>query len=189
MLASVDIVLQDLGSRLRSLRRARSRTLDDVAGDTGLSTGYLSQIETGKSVPSLSALAAIAATLGSDLTAFFPFDRPSGVRVSRAGDPDRLRIAPNSHEDYVVLSARGRDRAMTALVSHYDTGDSVGPYSQLGERFALVLEGEVRFTIDSEERIVEPGDYVHYSSHPAQAVDVVSDDRAEVLWLVTPALI
>ena len=185
----MDVVLRDLGKRLRVLRRARNRTLEDLAADTGLTPGYLSQIETGKAVPSISALTVIAAALGADMTAFFPFDRPSGVRVTRAGDPDRLRIAPSSHEDYVILSAAGPDRAMTALVSRYATGDSVGPYSQLGERFALVLAGRIRFEVDGEERIAGPGQYLHYSSHPEQSVAVVSNEPAEVLWLVAPALI
>lgn len=69
----MDVVIRDLGKRLREFRHARRRTLEEVADDTGLTPGYLSQIETGEAVPSLSALAAIAASMGTDMTAFFPF--------------------------------------------------------------------------------------------------------------------
>ena len=187
---AVDVILQNLGRRLRMLRRARLRTLEELAADTGLTPGYLSQIETGKAVPSLAALTAIAAALGADMTAFFPLEGSDGVRVSRAGDPDRLRIAPSSREEYTVLSTRGPTRAMTALVSRYDPEDSVGgPYTQLGERFALVLSGSLRFRIDDEDREVGPGDYLHFSSHPEQSALVTSEDPAEVLWLVAPPLI
>ncbi len=185
----MDVVIRDLGKRLREFRHARRRTLEEVADDTGLTPGYLSQIETGEAVPSLSALAAIAASMGTDWTAFFPFTGGAGVRIARAGDPDRLRISPTSREEYDVLSARGPAAAMTALISRYERGDSVGPYSQFGERFALVLNGRARFNVDGEERIVGPGEYLHFSSHPEQSTDVVSDEPAEILWLVAPPVV
>ncbi|HSK16001.1 MAG TPA: helix-turn-helix domain-containing protein [Gaiellaceae bacterium] len=185
----MDVVIRDLGRRLREFRHARRRTLEEVAEDTGLTPGYLSQIETGEAVPSLSALAAIAAAMGTDMTAFFPFNDDPGVRITRAGDPDRLRISPTSREQYDVLSARGPSAAMTALISRYERGDSVGPYSQFGERFALVLDGRVRFNVDGEDRVAGPGEFVHFSSHPEQSTDVVSDGPAEILWLVTPPIV
>ncbi|HVV56884.1 MAG TPA: helix-turn-helix transcriptional regulator, partial [Gaiellaceae bacterium] len=120
----MDAVLANVGKRLRALRRARGQTLEEIARDTGYTAGYLSQIETGEATPSLAALAAIAASLGTEITAFFPLEAPSGVRVSRAGDPDKLRIAPNSREEYVALSARGANASFTALISRYYPGDS-----------------------------------------------------------------
>lgn len=185
----MDAVLGNVGKRLRALRRTRKRTLEDLSNDTGYTTGYLSQIETGEAVPSLAALAAISASLGADITAFFPLESSPGVRVSRAGDPDKLRIAPNSREEYVALSARGSHATFTALISRYYPGDSVGRYSQFGERFALVMGGEVRFNIDGQERLLRPGDCLHYTSHPEHSVDVVSSEPAEILWLVLPAMI
>ncbi len=185
----MDAVLANVGKRLRALRHARGQTLEATARDTGYTAGYLSQIETGEATPSLAALAAIAASLGTEITAFFPLNAPAGVRVSRAGDPDKLRIAPNSREEYVALSARGARASFTALVSTYHPGDSVGRYSQFGERFALVLDGEARFNIAQQERLLAPGDCIHYTSHPEDSVDVVSSGPAEILWLVLPALI
>jgi transcriptional regulator with XRE-family HTH domain len=187
--AAVDAVLANVGKRLRALRRARQETLEDIARETGYTAGYLSQIETGEAIPSLAALAMISAALGADLTAFFPLEAPAGVRVSRAGDPDKLRIAPNSREEYIALSARGASASFTALISRYYPGDSVGRYSQFGERFALVLDGEARFNIDAQDRVLSAGDCIHYTSHPEHSVDVVSHNPAEILWLVLPAMI
>jgi quercetin dioxygenase-like cupin family protein len=65
----------------------------------------------------------------------------------------------------------------------------VGPYSQFGERFALVLNGRIRFNVDGEERVAAPGEYLHFSSHPEQSTDVVSDEPAEILWLVAPPVV
>ena len=171
------------------MRTAKMLTLEYVAGETGYSTGYLSQIETGEAIPSLAALSAIAAALGTDMAAFFPFSEEPGVHVSRVGDADRLRIAPNSRAEYMVLSSRRPNPVFTALVSRYFPGEGVGSHSQFGERFALVLEGEVVLRqLGGEERLAA-GESIHYTSHPDDVLDVVSHRPAEVLWLVVPAMI
>jgi transcriptional regulator with XRE-family HTH domain len=164
------MVLRNVGRRLRALRRAQKRTLEELAADTGFTTGYLSQIETGDAVPSLAALAAISASLGTDMSAFFPYEASPGVHVSRAGDPDKLRIAPNSREEYIVVSSRGTSAAFTALIARY-------------------FPGSARFWIGGEAHVLEPGDYVHYTSHPEHSLDVVSNGPAEILWFVIPAMI
>ncbi len=188
MVEGVDAVVANVGKRVRALRTARKQTLDDLARDTGYTTGYLSQIETGEAVPSLVALAAISESLGAAIAALVPSETSPGVRVSRAGDPDKLRIAPNTREEYVVL-ARGSSAAFTALTSRYFPGDSVCRYSQFGERFAFMIEGELRLHIDGQELIFGPGDCVHYTSHPEHYADVVSHNPAEILWFVLPAMI
>ncbi len=185
----MDAVIRNLGRRLRSLRRARRLTLEDLAAGTGFTTGYLSQIETGEAVPSLAALSAIAAALGTDMSTFFPFQDAPGVHVSRVGDRDRLRIAPNSRAEYTVLSARRPHATFTALIARYFPGEGVAQYSRFGERFALVLEGEALLHAAGGHHRLAPGDAIHYTSHPEDALDVVSHRPAEILWLVAPAMI
>ena len=65
-----------VGRELRDVRRDAGRTLADVAGEAGVSTQYLSEVERGRKEPSSEILGAVAAALGLrlvDLT----------VRVSR----------------------------------------------------------------------------------------------------------
>jgi transcriptional regulator with XRE-family HTH domain len=185
----VDAVLRNLGKRLRALRRAQTKTLEDLAGDTGFTTGYLSQIETGEAIPSLAALAAIATALGTDMAAFFPFEPAPGVHVSRVGSADKLRIAPNSRAEYMVLSSRRASAASTALIARYYPGEAVSRYSQFGERFALVLTGEALLHAGGGDHALAPGDCIHYTSHPEDTLDVVSHHPAELLWVVAPAIV
>ena len=51
----VDDDFRQLGQRLQGLRRGQGLTLELLAADSGLSAGYLSQIENGQAVPSLTA--------------------------------------------------------------------------------------------------------------------------------------
>ena len=40
-----------------------------------------------------------------------------------------------------------------------------------------------------EDRVAGPGEFVHFSSHPEQSTDVVSDGPVEILWLVAPPIV
>jgi transcriptional regulator with XRE-family HTH domain len=183
-------IAEGIGRRLRALRRARGMTLADVAEGTGFTQGYLSQIETGAAVPALSALADIAATLGADISVFFPAgeDAPK-VRVSRAGDPRRIRIEHDPTTEYTLLSSRGSDGAFSALIATY-THDAADVNSRhFGERFVYTRAGEGVLDIGGEAHELSHGHFVHYSSDAEHALRVTSEAPLETVWLVTPPII
>lgn len=179
-----------LGRRLRALRLAREMTLADVARETGYSAGYLSQIENGLAVPALSALADVAAVLGSDVASFFPLHEPERVRVSRAGDRRRLRIAEDPTTEYTVLASRGSEGSFSALVARYTKdADHHLRLRHFGERFFYVRSGEGVLEIGGERHELRPGRFVHYSSHHEHTLTVTSEEPMETVWLVDPPII
>lgn len=66
-----------IGRRLRHVRRAQSRTLDDVAGVVGISPSALSLIENGKREAKLSVLSALAGALHTSLAELLAASAPS----------------------------------------------------------------------------------------------------------------
>lgn len=185
----VDDDFRHLGQRLQALRRGQGLTLETLAADSGLSAGYLSQIENGQAVPSLTALQVIAAELGVDVATFFPDDRQTTTRVVRAAERRAFRFEPQSGEEYAVLAQQVRDSAFTAVHSRHQPGGGTLPFRHLGEEFGLVLSGRLRVTIGSETRDLEPGDWVHYSSQHGHAAEVLSDEPVEALWILTPSVV
>jgi transcriptional regulator with XRE-family HTH domain len=184
--------LSHIGRRLEALRRTQKLTLEQLAADSGLSTGYLSQIENGLAVPSLTALQLIAAELGADVADFFPDERRRGTRLVRADERHAFRVDPGSGEEYTVLAGQVRDRAFSALLARHlpgAEGRSEGPFRHLGDEFCIVLRGTLRLTIDGGTYELGPGEWIHYSSHPSHAAEVVSRDPVDALWISTPGVI
>ncbi|MGZ3569003.1 MAG: helix-turn-helix domain-containing protein, partial [Thermodesulfobacteriota bacterium] len=62
---------KEIISKMRSLRKSREVSLDKLAKMTGLTKGYLSQIENSTKSPPFSTLDKIAYALGVDITYFF----------------------------------------------------------------------------------------------------------------------
>lgn len=180
---------EGLARRLRALRRARGMTLAQVAEETSFTPGYLSQIETGAAVPTLSALADVAAALGADVGAFFPAEETPRVRVSRAGGSRRIRIERDPTTEYVVLASRGSDGAFSALIARYTQESSEVSTRHFGERFVYVRSGEGVLEIAGERHALRPGRCVHYSSHLEHSLTVTSEEPLETVWLVDPPII
>jgi transcriptional regulator with XRE-family HTH domain len=182
--------LEQIGTRLHAMRRAQRTTLDQLASDSGLSAGYLSQIENGAAIPSLTVLQVIAAELGVEVSAFFPDDRGRGTRLIRASERHEFRVDPGAGKDYAVLAGQVHERAFSALhARHEHEIGNESAFRHLGEEFAVILCGQMRITIDGETHELRPGDWIHYSSHPSHSAEVISEEPAEVLWLLTPAVI
>ena len=85
-----------LGERIRRLRLKKSMGLVELGKHTGLSASYLSQLETGRVVPTLRNLARIAMVFSKDLSYFFenepaadvpraPQERPRAHAANRRG--------------------------------------------------------------------------------------------------------
>jgi transcriptional regulator with XRE-family HTH domain len=157
---AVESRLQHIGQRLQSLRRDQRLTLQELASHCGFSAGYLSQIETGVAVPSLTALQVIAAELGVEVADFFPEERRHGTRLIRAQDRHEFRLEPGSGEVYAVLAGQVTDRAFSALYARHlpGNGGNERPFRHLGEEFSLVFSGTLELTVEGETYELGPGD-------------------------------
>ena len=84
-----------VGERLRDARLARGISLRSLARDLGVSASLISQIETGKSQPSVSTLYAITSALGISIEhVFAPRDDPPAVQAERTPAAPADGLAP-----------------------------------------------------------------------------------------------
>src|SRR5699024_8855612 len=63
-----------VGKKLRTLRKAKGFTTQDVANKVNVSQSYISRFENGKAIPDIEMLEAILNSLESDLATFFSDD-------------------------------------------------------------------------------------------------------------------
>lgn len=188
----VEVELQVVGRNLAELRSVRGMSLQGLADLTGYTVSYLSRIERGESVPSLSGLASVAAALGVEMRALFEEAAGPRLHVSRASNPLALRTGLSESDDpahrYTVLGAHGNVGAYTALIHHFPPSEQPLLYRHFGERFALVLAGSVRLMLGGESHDLGVGDCIHYGSHEEHTFKVTSESEATVLWIVSPAI-
>lgn len=86
-----------IGERIKHLRLKKSMGLVDLGRHTGLSASFLSQLETGRVVPTLRNLARIAMVFSKDLSYFFDPEPQTLFRVHRRRD--RVRLPQSGVDD------------------------------------------------------------------------------------------
>ena len=180
-----------VGKAIRTLRKEKSLSLRELSQLSGLSTGFLSMVERGRSSLALTSLNNVAKALDTDLADLFASERKVRVshplpHVSRAKEDGRLSIA-SSQRVYKVLSPRAPGLVIEPLlVTVGPNSELEEPYSHEGEEFAYVIEGELIFAVDSEEYRLGPGDSIHLLPTVPHAIRNDTEEPAKVLWVLTP---
>lgn len=156
-----------LGQRIKRLRLKRSMGLVELGKQTGLSASFLSQLETGRVVPTLRNLARLALVFGKDLSYFFDGGESSVFRIQRG--KDRVRLAMGSPEpDYYaesfgILIPEGGLRPCWAQFLPGDAHDPFYPELYPGVEMALVLSGQLGLQRAGERHVLNPRDVAYIS--------------------------
>ena len=167
----------EVGGEVRRWRQTRALTLAQVGERSGLNIGYLSQIENGKAVPSLDALAAIAAALEVPIAWLF-LDSAAPPRVVRAADRPRI-VGPLGGSMEEVDGGTARDvRILEAVVP---PGASTGVHAHTGDEHHLVLAGQWRMTHGTAVIEAGPGDYVAWDPTIPHDVECLGPEPGRLL--------
>lgn len=177
-----------IGARLKAVRRAQRRTLEEVADASGLTKGFLSKIERDLASASVAALLRICGTLGIPLASLFETD--STGEVVRAGQYPRIDFGGQDLDEYQLTPFA--ERRVQVLRSDIRPGGGSGPeaYALPADvEFAYVITG--RLAVGFADRTVElgPGDAFTFDASVTHTFRAeATDEVTTVLWVLCPAL-
>lgn len=158
----------NLGRRIRKLRKMQDRTLEALAQEIGLTKGYLSKVETGRQTPPLATLSKLAKALGTDLAELIESnDRQlADVSVVRADERRNVvRGATSFGYDYQSLVQNAADKHMSPFLFTFPPQILKEVFFEHdGEEMIFVLSGVVEFEIGDEMFELRPGDCIYFNS-------------------------
>jgi len=176
-----------VGERIRVLRRARGLSLKDLSTRSGLSAGFLSQVERGLSSASVRALARIADALGAVISDIFPadesYERANRI-VARVSDRKRIDFAATGVTKELVTPFPNTPRLDIYIIT-LEPGGSSGdePYSHDGEEAGLVLEGGIELVVEGRKFILGEGDSFRFKSSRPHQFGNAGDRTARAIWV------
>jgi transcriptional regulator with XRE-family HTH domain len=179
----------EIGARLRRARQERGLTIDQLAQATGLTKGFLSQVERDLVSTSVASLLKICAALGLRVGDLFDDAAESGL--VRAGERRLLDFGGFGAEDR-LLTPRS-NRRIQAFASRVGpgarSGDGPGYPTPTDAQFVHVTKGEFEITIGGEVFLLRAGDSVTFGGRELRSWRNPSDRRsAELIWVLTPSL-
>ncbi len=178
-----------IGERIRRLRLKRSMGLVELGTRTGLSASFLSQLETGRVVPTIRNLAKLALVFQKDLSYFFRQEKT--VTFRSMPKSDRVRLTRNSKDGSKFvsesLSALIPDRRMIPCLAEFFPGDQPCDFTPkifAGMEFVYVLDGSLCLSSSSGREQLEGGD-VSWIDGRTKRQYVCSGDRSAKAMIIT----
>jgi transcriptional regulator with XRE-family HTH domain len=175
-----------IGERIKYLRLKKSMGLVEMGRHTGLSASFLSQLETGRVVPTLRNLARIAMVFSKDLSYFFEPEPQTLFRVHR--QKDRVLMPQSGVEEptyyFESLGYLVPDRQLDPYFAEFlplKVGREQRAHQHFGYEFLYVLSG--RLAVQHGETTYElgVGDAVYFDANTIHSYQCVGDVPANAV--------
>ncbi|SDH27470.1 transcriptional regulator, XRE family with cupin sensor [Alteribacillus persepolensis] len=168
----------DIGSAVRSIRKKRNITIAEMSEGTGLSKGFISNMENNHTSPSLHTLQMIAEFLHVPLP-YLLLENHQKIRVLREHERQQT-IHNNQGVKVEHLTYKGGLRMQRVDMA---PGASTGkePHAHAGEECHVVLQGTVLAEQGEDSVILEDGDSFSWNASVPHYVKNIGDTNAILL--------
>jgi transcriptional regulator with XRE-family HTH domain len=178
-----------IGERIKHLRLKKSMGLVELGRHTGLSASFLSQLETGRVVPTLRNLARISMVFSKDLSYFFEPEPQTLFRVHRA--KDRVRLPQSGVADpayyFESLGFMVPDRQLDPYFAEFlpmKAGREARAHQHIGCEFLILLSGRLDIQHGEVTHHIEAGDAVYFDADTTHSY-MCSGDTPATAVIVT----
>jgi transcriptional regulator with XRE-family HTH domain len=171
--AAIATALENVGPRLRLLRKQRRITLTDLASDTGISKSTLSRLENGQRRPTLELLLALSHAHRVPLDDL--------VAAPEEGDP-RIRLKPGSVKGRTVIPLTREPGGVQAWKIVIPTSKvTPEPRAHDGSEWIYILSGHMRLVLGDQDSVLGPGDVVSFDTQVPHWFGSTGDEPVEIL--------
>jgi transcriptional regulator with XRE-family HTH domain len=180
------IAEKKIGERIKHLRLKKSMGLVELGRHTGLSASFLSQLETGRVVPTLRNLARIAMVFSKDLNYFFEPEPQTLFRVHRG--KDRIRMPQSGVDDpcyfFESLGYLVPDRQLDPYFAEFlpaAAGRQPRSHQHFGCEFLYVLAGRMKVQHGATAHEVGPGDAIYFDASTTHSYECAGSEPCSAL--------
>jgi transcriptional regulator with XRE-family HTH domain len=179
-----------IGERIKKLRLKKSMGLVELGKHTGLSASFLSQLETGRVVPTLRNLSRIAMVFSKDLSYFFETEPNALFRIHRRKERVRLPQTAVAIPTYYFesLGYMVPDRHMDPYFAEFvPPTREMEPKAHMhpGFEFLYVLDGELEIHHGEQSATLEPGDALYFDSSTPHSYRCAGNKPADAIIVTT----
>jgi transcriptional regulator with XRE-family HTH domain len=175
--------------KIKSLRKKKGYTLKVLADRVGCTDAYISQIETGKAVPSISILKKLAESLNEDMRDLICDERREDKIFLSAKERTKI-IYPGSKIRAELLVKKITTKTMEPLYKIIPVGESSkGIHQHEGEEFGYILKGSLELCVEDQKKVLYKGDSFYFNARKPHSYKNVGDEDIETIWVVVPPVL
>ncbi|MGH2750479.1 MAG: helix-turn-helix domain-containing protein [Actinomycetota bacterium] len=175
-----------IGPKLRHARRRRAMSIDQVAVATGLTKGFISQVERDLASASVASLISLCDALGIPIGSLF---EPSRSDLIRSDARPLINFGGEGVTEY-LLTPSGEGRVQV-IQSYIEPGGGGGEelYSLNADaEFVHVVEGELEVRVQTIRYRLKAGDSLTFNPRdPHTWRNPSASESALVMWAMSPS--
>jgi transcriptional regulator with XRE-family HTH domain len=175
-----------LGTRIRTLRRARGQTLRQLADEAGVTESFMSQVEREVASPSIATVRKVARALDLTIAELFA-EEPAVGRVVRRGSRRRIAYPGlRAVDEFLTTGVSGK---LQVIISTIEPGGGTGPdpYTHdSDEEVVVVLAGDLELWVADERYLLHEGDAITFPSRLPHWNVNRGETTVTVLFCLTP---
>ena len=176
-----------LGGEIRKLRKARGKSLADIAQGIGRSVSFISQIERGNSQPSIADLKGIAQLFAVPVGWFFLSDSvPPDERGRVVRSHDRRQLGNSTQGLLEELLSPDIGGSFEMFLSTFEAGATMEQSTLRDtEEEGYVVKGSLTLWIGKNQFHLNTGDSFRIVREPFRWSNPTQSE-ARVLWVIAP---
>lgn len=177
----------ELGDKIRRLRQLHHMSLGDLAERVDTSRSFLSQLEQGKTLPSLVTLKSIADAFGVSVGSLV--DEPREDHSPLVRSEERPKVSHLQSGVLIeALTFRDIHKTMQPLMLRMEPGSNSGyeGYTHKGQEFGFVIKGQLTIEIDHSKYEVKVGDSIYFDSSRPHRFWNEGPEEMVAVWVITP---
>ncbi len=156
-------VIVQISNKLKSIRKEKNLTLQDVADKAGVTKGLISQIENSRTIPSLLVLIQIVKALGVGLDDFFNdldfYGKEGKVLIQRKEDYQRFEKEPASGYEYFrIFTKKVNQSTIDIVLLEIKPGSNRDFVQTDAFEYKYIISGSVRYVFRDQEILLQEGD-------------------------------
>jgi transcriptional regulator with XRE-family HTH domain len=181
----IQLQLDSFGVRLKELRLQRGWTLQDLAGQSGLSKTFISRLESGSRQASIAAVLTLARVFGISLASMFESEVATEPCLIVRGAEAIWKSAQGL--TYTPLSNAARFFNLQPIrinISPSRKGNE--HFHHDGEEWIYLLSGRLTLSLAGKSYDLKAGDAAHFDSRLPHRLIAKGSQDAEVLLVASP---
>lgn len=168
----------NIGSTIRIIRKRKNITIAQICEETGLSQGFMSQVETNKTSPSIATLEGIAKALKVPL-AYLLLKQEERMTIVRKEE----RKVTTSGSERLKVEHLSSTKNVRMMLVEFPPGSSTGsaPHAHEGEEVHYVMRGRILAEQGEDQAEFGEGDSFSWNACTPHSVRNIGEETAIVL--------
>lgn len=175
----------NIGKGINRIRLKHGLTQQELADRCELTKGYISQVESDTTSPSIGTLTTLLQALGTDLSEFFQKEKDTQVIFKKENMCTKFENERCCSMTWIIPNSQKNIMEPVIVELEY-LGRTMHDKPHNGEEFGYILEGMVEVVLNGKKYKAKKGQGFYYNSDTQHYIINKWKKKAKILWVSSP---